>query len=67
MDVQALKAFITIPQSTLLRYTATDVADQSADFSQALSHNSLSYQVCSTGCHYCALLYKAIDALLYHV
>ena len=44
-DLQALKAFITVPQSSLLSYTATDTTD-SSDVTRNVAHKSLAYKVC---------------------
>ena len=42
--MQALKAFITVPQSSLLSYTATDVGPTS-DVTRNVGHKSISYKV----------------------
>lgn len=42
--LQALHSFITVPQSALVSYTATD-KEAGSDITKAVPHNSLSYQV----------------------
>ena len=48
--MQVLKAFITVPQSSLLGYTATDKGPTS-DVVRNVAHKSMSYKVPSLSCN----------------